>query len=311
MVRTLQGLGYRNLILKSRAELDLRDMQAVHEFFSAERPQYVFMAAAKVGGILANETHPAQFLHENLAISLNVIHESWKHGVERLLYFGSSCIYPRDCQQPISEESLLTGPLERTNRAYAIAKICGIELCAAYNKEYGTRFIGVMPTNLYGPGDNYDLKTSHVLPALIHKAHLAKESNAGEMIVWGSGSPRREFMYSEDLADACVLLMNLQYESIQAHTPSTSNPAIFNIGYGSDQTIRELAEVVNDVVGFRGVIRYDSNMPDGTPKKLLDSSAIRSLGWMPKVTLREGIERAYRDFKERLSSAGVVWQARY
>jgi GDP-L-fucose synthase len=288
LVRRLEAGGYRNLIKRTHAELDLTDGVAVRAFFEVERPEYVVLAAAKVGGILANNTYPAQFIHENLAIQTNVIHEAWRAGVKRLLFLGSSCIYPRDCPQPIKEEYLLTGPLEATNRPYAIAKIAGIEMCWAYNRQYGTRYLSVMPTNLYGPGDNYDLQNSHVLPALIRKMHEAKQRGDGEVIVWGTGTPRREFLYSDDMADACVMLMCLpdeQFDQLLAEY----QPPLINVGCGEDVTIRELAETVAKVVGFEGKLVFDTTKPDGTPRKLLDVSRMFGLGWRPKVSIEAGI----------------------
>jgi GDP-L-fucose synthase len=297
IVRRLQAAGHTNIITRTHAELDLTHQPAVQEFLSSERPEYVFLAAAKVGGILANDNYPAEFIEQNLAIQNGVIHESWRAGVQRLLFLGSSCIYPRDCPQPIKEEYLLTGPLEATNRAYAIAKIAGIEMCWSYNRQYGTRFLAVMPTNLYGPGDNYDLQNSHVLPALIRKMHEAKERGIPEVIVWGTGKPRREFLYSEDMADACVTLMSMKDESFNAQT--TQYPPLINIGCGVDLTVRELAELVAKTVGFTGVLKFDTAKPDGTPRKLLDVGRLFSLGWHPTIQLDAGIKAAYLDFLQR------------
>jgi GDP-L-fucose synthase len=254
----------------------------------------VLLAAAKVGGILANDTMPAEFIHENLAIQTNVIHESWRAGVKRLLFLGSSCIYPRDCPQPMKEEYLLTGPLEPTNRPYALAKIAGIEMCSAYNRQYGTRFLAVMPNNLYGPGDNYDLQTSHVLPALIRKAHEAKARGDEALVVWGTGKPKREFLYSDDMADACVAL--LQLDDARFNTAIAAYPPLVNIGAGEELTIRELAGLVCEVVGFRGRLEFDASKPDGTPRKLLDTGRMARLGWRAGIGLREGVGRAYEDF---------------
>lgn len=298
LVRRLEAGGYSNLLLRTHTELDLTDHAAVTRFFQQERPEYVFLAAAKVGGILANSTYPAEFIHQNLAIQTNVIHEAWRSGVKRLLFLGSSCIYPRDCPQPIREEYLLTGPLESTNRPYAIAKIAGIEMCWAYNRQYGTQFLAVMPTNLYGPGDNYDLETSHVLPALIHKTHLAKERGSREVIVWGTGRPRRELLYSDDAADACIFLMQSDDEIRNALSSQPDTPPLINIGTGDDCTISELASVVGEVVGFAGEFVFDAKKPDGTPRKLLDVSRLTSFGWRPKVSLRDGIARSYADYLE-------------
>ena len=285
IVRRLQRGGYHNLLLRDRAGLDLTDQAAVEGFFATERPDYVFIAAAKVGGIQANNTLRAEFLYQNLMIESNVIHAAWRAGVERLLFLGSSCIYPRDCPQPIREEYLLTGPLEPTNEPYAIAKIAGIKLCESYNRQYGTRYVSAMPTNLYGPNDNYDLASSHVLPALIRKAHEAKARGDSELVVWGSGRPLREFLYVDDMADACVFLME-----------SGISEGLFNVGTGSDVSIRELAQTVMDVVGFQGRIVFDAAKPDGTPRKLLDVGRLRELGWCASTGLREGIALAYRDF---------------
>jgi GDP-L-fucose synthase len=296
LVRRLRAAGYENLVLRTHAELELADAAAVRRFFEAERPQHVLLAAAKVGGILANDTLPAEFIRENLAIQTNVIHEAWRAGVKRLLFLGSSCIYPRDCPQPMKEEMLLTGPLEPTNRPYALAKIAGIEMCSAYNRQYGTQFLAVMPTNLYGPGDNYDLQTSHVLPALIRKAHEAKQRGDEALVVWGTGKPRREFLYSDDMADACVALLRLEDQRFNAIGPY---PPLVNIGSGTDLTIRELAETVSRIVGFRGALRLDTSRPDGTPRKLLDISRMTRFGWAPKVSMEEGIALAYHEFLER------------
>ena len=294
IMRRLQSAGYTRLITRTHAELDLTHKPAVQEFMASERPEYVFLAAAKVGGILANDAYPAEFIEQNLAIQNAVIHESWRAGVKRLLFLGSSCIYPRDCPQPIREDYLLTGPLESTNRAYAIAKIAGIEMCWSYNRQYGTRFLAVMPTNLYGPGDNYDLQSSHVLPALIRKMHEAKERGDSEVIVWGTGNPRREFLYSEDMADACVMIMSLS--DISFDHQAIQYPQLINVGCGKDHTIRELAEIIASVVGFQGRLRFDPNKPDGTPQKLLDISRQTAMGWAPKMDIRDGIAIAYKNF---------------
>jgi GDP-L-fucose synthase len=299
LVRCLRARGYDNLVLRSHGELELTDAAAVRRFFEAERPEHVIVAAAKVGGILANETYPAEFITQNLAIGNNVIHEAWRNGVRRLLYLGSSCIYPRDCPQPMKEEHLLTGPLEPTNRAYAIAKIAGIETCWSYNRQYGTKFLAAMPTNLFGPQDNYDLLNSHVLPALIRKAHEAKTRGDSELVVWGTGRPRREFMYSDDMADACVFLLTLDEERFGELVRPAAAPLI-NIGTGKDLTVAELAALVCEVVGFRGRIVQDTARPDGTPRKLLDVSKLHALGWRSRVSLRDGIERAYVDYRQRL-----------
>ena len=298
IVRRLQRHGYRNLVLRTHAELDLRDQAAVREFFRNERPDYAFLAAAKVGGIVANNSYPAEFIHDNLAIQTNVLHEARQSGVKRLLFLGSSCIYPRDCPQPIKEEYLLTGPLESTNRPYALAKIAGVEMCWSYNRQYGSKFIAAMPTNLYGPGDNYDLNNSHVLPALIRKMHDAMKSGSEEVVIWGTGSPLREFLYSEDMADACVHLLELP-DAEFARLISDREPPLVNIGFGEDLSIAELARTVARVIGFKGKLRFDTSKPDGTPRKLLDSSRINALGWKPRTPMEEGIALAYQDFLER------------
>ena len=282
IVRRLQAGGYTNLITRTHAELDLLDQRAVHAFLNEQQPDYIFIAAAKVGGIQANNLYRADFLYENLQIEANLIHGAHLAGVQRLMFLGSSCIYPRDCPQPIKEECLLTGPLEPTNESYAIAKIAGIKLAESYNCQHGRQYVSVMPTNLYGANDNYDLAASHVLPALIRKAHEARERGDAEYVVWGSGTPRREFLYVDDLADACVHLMERDYDG-----------PLVNIGSGEDLTIRELAETVAQVVGFTGRIVFDQGKPDGTPRKLLDVSRLAELGWRAKTTLREGIRAAY------------------
>jgi len=282
LVRNLEGKGHRNLLVRSLEELDLLDQAAVFNFMAAEKPEYVFIAAAKVGGILANNTFRAQFIYENLQIQANLIHAAHINGVKKLLFLGSSCIYPKLAPQPIREEHLLTGLLEPTNEPYAIAKIAGIKMCEAYRAQYGSNFFAVMPTNLYGPNDNFDLQTSHVLPALIRRFHEAKAGSQPFVTIWGTGSPRREFLHVDDLADACVFLMN-KYDRDE----------ILNIGVGEDLTIRELAELIRDVVGYSGEIRYDTGKPDGTPRKLLDVSRLRATGWRPKIGLKEGIQRTY------------------
>ena len=282
IARRLASAGYTNLLTRSRGELDLLDQRAVHDFLSQEQPDYIFIAAAKVGGIQANNQYRADFLYENLVIEANLIHGAHQAGVQRLMFLGSSCIYPRDCPQPIKEDYLLTGPLEPTNEAYAIAKIAGIKLCESYNRQHGRQYVSVMPTNLYGPNDDYDLASSHVLPALIRKAHEARLRGDHEYVVWGSGTPRREFLYVDDLADACVHLMERGYDG-----------PLVNIGSGEDVTIRELAETVMDVIGFKGSISFDSSKPDGTPRKLLDVSRLTGLGWSARTKLRDGIRLAY------------------
>lgn len=283
--RNLKVRGYHNLITRTRSELDLTNQQAVNDFFKTQRPEYVFLAAAKVGGILANSTYPAEFIYENLMIEANVIHAAYTTGVKKLLFLGSSCIYPGLAPQPLKEEYLLTGELEVTNEAYAVAKIAGIRMCKHYNQQYGTNFISVMPTNLYGPNDNYDLETSHVMAALIRKFHEAKLNNAPQVVVWGTGVPRREFLHVDDMADACVYLMeNYDVSDIGE---------FINIGLGEDVTIRELTELIKDIVGYGGEIVYDTTKPDGTPQKLLDISRLRELGWNARISLRDGIKQAY------------------
>jgi GDP-L-fucose synthase len=328
LIRGLHNQGNTNLILRTHKELDLLDKKAVQGFFEKEKPEYVFLAAAKVGGIVANNTYPAEFIYQNLVIQQNVIHEAWKAGVKRLLFLGSSCIFPRECPQPMKEEYLLTGPLESTNRPYAVAKIAGIEMCWAYNRQYGTRFLAVMPTNLYGPGDNYDLQNSHVLPALIRKFHLAKLASDGDVagiekdekingpiphniqeaiclsspkvILWGTGVARREFLYSDDMADACFHLMKLSDEQYTSLLTSHNAPLV-NIGCGEDQTIRELVTLVQQVVGFQGEIQWDTTKPDGTLQKLLDVDKLFAMDWRPKISLIDGIQKAYDDFCAKAS----------
>ena len=329
ILRALEKSGYNNCVVRSRQELDLTCQSSVERFFDEEKPEYVFLAAAKVGGILANATYPADFIYQNLVIETNVIHAAYKYGAKKLLFLGSSCIYPRDCPQPMKEEYLLTGPLEPTNEPYAVAKIAGIKMCEAYDRQYGTKYISVMPTNLYGPNDNFDLETSHVLPALIRKFHLAKlamqkdwegikknevifgripddfkrslgldprtnlplenSDNAPEVVLWGTGSPRREFLHVDDLADVCIYLMD-NYDGSE----------IVNIGVGKDITIRELAELIAKIVGYQGKIRFDTSKPDGTPRKLLDVSKLSSLGWQPTIGLEEGIKKTYGWFLSSL-----------
>jgi GDP-L-fucose synthase len=302
IVRALERAGHSNLILRRHAELELTDAHAVRQFFERERPEYVLVAAAKVGGIMANQTYAAEFVQQNLAIALNLVHEAWRAKTRRLLFLGTSCIYPRECPQPMKEEHLLTGPLESTNRPYAVAKIAGIELCWSYNRQYGTRFLAAMPTNLYGPGDHYDLETSHVLPALIRKIHEAKRRGERQVTIWGSGRPRREFLCSDDLGDACVFLMDLPDARYDMLAASGGVPLI-NVGTGTDQTIAELAALVAEVVGYAGEFVYDASKPDGTPRKLLDVSRITALGWKPGVDLRSGIALAYADFQRRFAAA--------
>jgi len=302
IMRSLQAAGYRNVITRTHAELDLVNQNAVKTFFEQENPEYVFLAAAKVGGIMANNTYPADFIYLNLMIQTNVIHYARLSGVKRLLFLGSSCIYPRDCAQPIKEEYLLTGPLESTNRPYAVAKIAGIEQCWSYNRQFGTKYLAVMPTNLYGPGDNYDLENSHVIPALIRKFHDAKIKGSRDVTVWGTGTPRREFLYSDDMADACTYLMKLPenaFAELLGDNVASSGqlrPPLINIGIGADITIRDLAMAIGRVTGFDGQIIFDSSKPDGTPRKLLDVSRLHSLNWMAKTSLETGLARTYQNF---------------
>jgi len=295
-MRRLQAAGYRNLITRTHAELELTEQAAVREFFERERPDHVFLAAARVGGIVANDSYPADFLRENLEIQDNVIHEAWRAGVKRLLFLGSSCIYPRDCPQPIKEEYLLTGPLEATNRAYAIAKIAGVEMCWSYNRQHGCRYLAAMPTNLYGPGDNYDLNASHVIPALIRKMHEARTKGTGEVVVWGTGSPKREFLYSEDAADACLYLLAMAEDNYRRLCESRFRPPLVNVGSGEDLSIHDLAQTVARVVGFEGRLMFDTSKPDGTPRKLMDVSLLAGLGWKYKTRLEDGLKLAYADF---------------
>lgn len=290
--RKLELKGYSNLIFRTHGELDLTNQQAVNEFFEREKPEYVFLAAAKVGGILANNTYPAEFIYENLMIEANIIHASYRYGVKKLLFLGSSCIYPKLAPQPLKEKYLLTGPLEETNEAYAVAKIAGIRLCKHYNQQYGTNFISVMPTNLYGPNDNFDLETSHVMPALIRKFHEAKVKNEPEVVIWGTGKPFREFLHVDDMADACVYLMeNFNTDDIGEFV---------NIGVGKDITIGELAELIKEIVEFEGAIRKDISKPDGTPQKLLDITKLSSLGWKAKILLKDGIEQTYEWYQSQI-----------
>ena len=284
--RKLEAEGYSNLVFRTSSQLDLREQEAVKSFFESEKPEYVFLAAAKVGGIMANSRYKADFLYDNLIIQTNVIHESYKSGVKKLLFLGSSCIYPKHCLQPMKEEYLLTGPLEETNDAYAIAKISGIKMCQAYREQYGCNFISVMPTNLYGPNDNYDLENSHVLPALIRKFHEAKVENKPSVTIWGTGSPLREFLHADDLADACLFLMNNYDEADH-----------INVGVSKEISIKNLALLIKDKVGFEGKLEFDTSKPDGTPRKMMDSSKIYSLGWKPSITLDEGLTRTISDYK--------------
>jgi GDP-L-fucose synthase len=284
IVRHLEGLGFNNLLLRTSSELDLRNQQEVSDFFKEHKPEYVFLAAAKVGGIMANNTYRADFLYENLMIEANIIHHAYLNQVKKLLFLGSSCIYPKMANQPIHEDSLLTGPLEYTNEPYAIAKIAGIKLCETYRHQYGMDFISAMPTNLYGPNDNYDLNNSHVLPALIRKMHVAQKENLKTVEIWGSGNPLREFLHVDDLATACVFLMN-----------NYSDPKTVNVGFGEDITIKELAETIKKVIKFKGELSFDTTKPDGTPKKLMDSSRLNNLGWIPTISLIDGITKVYEE----------------
>lgn len=293
IARALRSMGHENLLLRASAELDLRNQQAVENFFQTEKPEYVFLAAAKVGGIVANSAYPAEFIHNNLQIQGNVIHQSWLNGVKRLLFLGSTCIYPKLAPQPLREEYLMTAPLEPTNDAYAVAKIAGICQCRSYNRQYGTKYLAIMPNNLYGPNDNFDLEKSHVLPALIRKFHEAKQSGATTVTVWGTGSPLREFMYVDDLAEACLFLMNLDDGRYDAILNDPGAPALINVGSGDELSIRDLALMIKGIVGFDGDLVFDTDKPDGTPRKLADLSRIHKLGWRHKTGLHTGIELAY------------------
>ena len=292
IIRSLKQRGFENLITRTHAELELMDAVAVKDFFEQAKPEYVFLAAAKVGGIHANSTYPADFMRENLIVQTNVIHESWRQGVVKLLFLGSSCIYPKLCPQPIKEEYLLSGELEKTNDAYALAKIAGIKTCQSYNQQHGTHFISAMPTNLYGVNDNFHPENSHVLPALIRRFHEAKLANVESISIWGTGKPRREFLHSGDLADAVLFLME-NYDDSE----------IVNVGCGKDQTIKELAETIQEVVGYTGHLKFDSTRPDGTPQKILDISKINSLGWKPTISLREGLKQVYQWYSEQYHSS--------
>ena len=302
LLKSLKDRGFENLVVRTRAELDLRCSDAVAAFFEKERPHHVFLAAARVGGIHANNTYPSQFMEDNLAIEMNVIRAARAHGVRRLLFLGSSCIYPRDCPQPIREAFFLGGPLEATNRPYALSKIAGIEMCWASNREYGTQYLAVMPTNLYGPGDNYHPENSHVLPGLIRRFHEAKLRGEDEVLVWGTGQPRREFLYSEDMAEACVHLMSLpdsEYLPLTAGNRNDGLAPIINVGVGEDVTIADVANLIREVVGFEGRLSFDTSKPDGTPRKLLAVDRMKALGWGARTSLRTGLERAYQDFLAR------------
>ncbi len=299
LMRQLKEQGYTNLVVCTHAELDLTNQAAVESFFADQKPEYVFLAAAKVGGIHANNTYPAEFIHQNLAIQTNVIHQSYMHNVKRLLFLGSSCIYPKDCPQPIKEEYLLTGPLEPTNRPYALAKIAGIEMCWSYNRQYGTQYLAAMPTNLYGPDDNYHAENSHVIPALIRKFHEAKVNKQPTVTVWGTGKPLREFLYSDDMAKACLHLMNLQEEQFKSILASGLNngfPPLVNVGYGQDVSIKELADLICNIVGYMGKVEFDRTKPDGTMQKLLDVSYIHSLGWRARTNLADGLSKTYKNY---------------
>lgn len=308
VTRALTAAGHNNLLLRTHAELDLTNRTAVSTLFETQRPQFVILAAAKVGGILANSTYPAEFIYNNLAIETNIIDCAHRYGVKRLLFLGSSCIYPRDADQPLKEEYLLSGPLEATNQPYAVAKIAGIEMCGAYNRQYGTRYLAVMPSNVYGPGDNYNLELSHVIPALIRRMHEAAVSGCKEVALWGTGTAKREFLYSDDLADACLYLLNLDEAAFSKLTGNMTTAPVINVGTGQDLTIRELAELVAHTVGFGGLLKFDETKPEGTPRKILDLSKISSLGWQATTTLRDGIKLTYREFKKvaALSDAASV-----
>ena len=305
LVRALRTAGYKNLLLRARTELDLSDAAAVNDFFSEQRPDFVFLAAAKVGGIVANDTYPADFILENLAIQTNVVAAAHRFGVQRLLFLGSSCIYPRLAPQPIKEEYLLSGPLEPTNRPYAVAKIAGIETCWALNRQHGTRFLAAMPTNLYGPGDNYDAQTSHVIPALLRKIAHAASTGAASVSLWGTGKPRREFLHSDDMAAACTFLMNLRPERFDPLVRSDSRAPLVNVGCGEDISILELAELIASIAGFRGRFEFDVSKPDGTPRKLLDVTVLRSLGWKPRISLRAGLEHTFAELPPQLATVDV------
>lgn len=303
IIRNLEAKGYTNILKRTHAELDLTDEKATDKFFAECKPEYVFLAAARVGGIVANNTYPAEFIRDNLAIQNSIIHSAWKHQVKRLLFLGSSCIYPKHAPQPMKEQYLLTGPLESTNRPYALAKIAGIEMCWSYNRQYGTQYLAAMPTNLYGPGDNYHPENSHVIPALLRKFHEAKQNNLPTVTVWGTGTPQREFLYSDDMADACVYLMNLPDSRYQALLGSDETqtgrfePPLINIGIGVDISIRELAELIRQTIGYQGSIKFDITKPDGTPRKLMDVSRLKQAGWVAQTDLQNGLLQAYRDFK--------------
>ncbi|MBC8441375.1 MAG: GDP-L-fucose synthase [Deltaproteobacteria bacterium] len=293
LVRHLEKKGFTNLLIPSHSELELLDTQSVAAYFEKNKPDYVFLAAAKVGGILANSTYPADFIYQNLMIQNNIIHQSFVHNIKKLLFLGSSCIYPKHCPQPMKEEYLMTGPLEPTNSPYAVAKIAGIEMCWSYNRQYGTKFIPVMPTNLYGPNDNFDLETSHVLPALIRKFHEARQNNAESVTVWGTGHPKREFLHVDDLADACLFIMQKKFSDQEY-----KNKPLFNIGSGRDISVKELAELIKEITRFKGKIVFDTSIPDGTPQKLLDISKLKTLNWHPATKLKDGIKSTAEAFKK-------------
>ena len=305
LMRNLKDQGYSHFLTRTHAELDLTQQAAVEAFFAAEKPDYVFLAAAKVGGIHANNTYPAEFIRDNLAIQTNIIHAAYKNNVKRLLFLGSSCIYPKLAPQPMQEAHLLTSALEPTNRPYALAKIAGIEMCWAYNRQYKTQYLAVMPTNLYGPGDNYHSENAHVIPALIRRFHEARLANAPSVTVWGTGNPRREFMYSDDMADACVYLMNLPHEQFIPLLGQDRNDGLaplINIGVRHDLTIRELAEQIKSVVGYTGEIRFDTNQPDGTPRKLMDVTRLNAMGWQARTSLETGLAIAFEDFLQQMAA---------
>ena len=304
IVRALKRRGYTDIVTRTHAELELTDQAQVRAFFAAERIDEVYMAAARVGGIHANNTYPAEFIYENMAVQSNVIHEAWRSGITRLLFLGSSCIYPRMAPQPIKEEYLMSGALEPTNEPYAIAKIAGIKMCESYNRQYGTDFRSVMPTNLYGPGDNYHPENSHVIPALLRRFHEAKMNRADKVVIWGTGTPRREFLYVDDMADACLHVMELDRTTYEANTTATLSH--INVGAGKDVTIGELAELIGKVVGYEGRIEFDTSKPDGTPRKLMDSSKLSALGWTPKVQLLEGMIETYSQFEAATGYTGMV-----
>ncbi|HEX9022565.1 MAG TPA: GDP-L-fucose synthase [Geobacteraceae bacterium] len=306
IVRRLRAEGYANLLLRTSAELDLREQEKTAAFFAGERPDYVFLAAAKVGGIVANNSYPADFIRDNLLIQNNVIHHAYLAGVRRLLFLGSTCIYPRFAPQPLKEEYLMTGPLEPTNEPYAIAKIAGITMCRSYNRQFGTRFLGAMPTNLYGPNDNFNLETSHVLPALIRKFHEAKVRNEDNVTIWGTGEPKREFLHVDDLADACLFLMNLPEDVYSSLISCHSSPALINIGTGEEVSIRELAQLVKEAVGFSGGLVFDPDRPDGTPRKLTDVSRLHALGWKHRIGLKDGLKETYSWYLGRTVEDGKV-----